>query len=56
MVYDMVALRTNPALGASISKLDESCVKCTAVVCGEPQQDPEKDRCPDSAAATLTSM
>ncbi|XP_032384111.1 synaptonemal complex central element protein 3 [Etheostoma spectabile] len=48
MAYDLVALRTSPELGDAMDKLEEACHRCFAGVCGDQQQEPEMDMCPDS--------
>ncbi|KAM9740872.1 synaptonemal complex central element protein 3 [Menidia menidia] len=50
MVYDMVALRTNPELGASMRKLEEAYQKCRGAVCGDPIQELKTDPLPDTEA------
>ncbi|TKS72593.1 Synaptonemal complex central element protein 3 [Collichthys lucidus] len=47
MAYDMVALRTNPELGASMLKLEEAYQRCRAAVCADRDQEPEPGKCPD---------
>ncbi|XP_053179514.1 LOW QUALITY PROTEIN: synaptonemal complex central element protein 3 [Scomber japonicus] len=59
MAYDMVALRTNPELVASMKTLEEAYYRCRVVVSGETRdQRPEatSDKCPESAVTTLTPM
>ncbi|XP_034739903.1 synaptonemal complex central element protein 3 [Etheostoma cragini] len=56
MAYDLVALRTSPELGAAMDRLEEACHRCFAVVCGDQQQEPEMDMCPDSTATTPDHM
>uniref|UniRef100_A0A3Q1IAF8 Synaptonemal complex central element protein 3 n=1 Tax=Anabas testudineus TaxID=64144 RepID=A0A3Q1IAF8_ANATE len=41
MAYDMVALRTSPALGV---ELEEAYQRCRAAVCGDREQEPEDDK------------
>ncbi|KAK2849394.1 hypothetical protein Q5P01_009228 [Channa striata] len=42
MAYDVVVLRTGPALGPSMCKLEESYQRCRAAVCGSRQPEPER--------------
>nr|XP_020449664.1 synaptonemal complex central element protein 3 [Monopterus albus] len=39
MAYDVVALRTRPELGASMSKLEEAYHRCRVAVCGDRDQE-----------------
>ncbi|CAK6967758.1 LOW QUALITY PROTEIN: synaptonemal complex central element protein 3 [Scomber scombrus] len=57
MAYDMVALRTNPELVASMKRLEEAYYRCRVAVSGETRdQKPQSDKCPESAVTTLTPM
>ncbi|XP_039976728.1 synaptonemal complex central element protein 3 [Xiphias gladius] len=50
MAYDMVSLRTNPELGASLRKLEDAHHRCRVAVYGD------RDQGPEIAATTLTQM
>lgn len=54
MAYDMVALRTNPEVGASMRQLEEAYQRCRAAVLGDSAPEPQGD--PDSAAAKPADM
>lgn len=50
MAYDMVVLRTNPELGASMRKLEEAYHRCRAAVSGD--MEPEMGKHPEPTVAT----
>lgn len=53
MVYDMVTLRTSPAVGASMRELREAYQRCRAAVCGDPILETELDSSAEPSATTL---
>lgn len=52
MSYDLVALRTSPALGASLHNLEEAYQRCRAAVCRGRYQEPQMGTSPDPTATT----
>ncbi|XP_071373793.1 synaptonemal complex central element protein 3 [Centroberyx affinis] len=56
MAYDMVVLRTSPELEESMRRLDEAYLNCRVAVCGEHDQEPEMDKCPEENATPQTDM
>lgn len=57
MAYDMVALRTSPALADSMRRLEVVYQRCRAAVRGNREPgEPEEGKWPESSARTLSQM
>ncbi|XP_028316033.1 synaptonemal complex central element protein 3 [Gouania willdenowi] len=56
MAYDMVTLRTDPQLVASLQKLEETFQRCRAAVAGNSHLEPHEDERLDTASNKLSQM